>query len=294
MPQKMPPPPVLPGYHADPHIAVFGDTYYIYPTTDGREGWASTSFSCMSSKDLVHWRNHGVILRLGVDVTWTDRNAWAPAIATQNGKYYFYTSAAQNIGVAVADTPHGPFSDPLGEPLVPRGRWPGQTIDPMVFVDDNGSAYLYWGQGNCYVVKLNEDMISFDPEGVRRITPPGYNEGAFVIKRKGTYYLMWSEYDTRDPRYSVAYGTSDSPMGPLTIPENNLILSKSPEEGIYGAGHNSTLKIKDKDEWYIVYHRFFRPEGIKWGDAAGYHREVCIDRMEFNEDGSIKPVIPTP
>jgi beta-xylosidase len=117
--QIMPPPPVLPGYHADPHLAVFGDTYYIYPTTDGSEGWMSTSFSCMSSKDLIHWRNHGVILRLGVDVQWADRRAWAPAIATRNGKYYFYISAAQNIGVAVADTPYGPFTDPLGKPLVP-------------------------------------------------------------------------------------------------------------------------------------------------------------------------------
>ena len=83
-------------------------------------------------------------------------------------------------------------------------------------------------------------------------------------------------------------------MGPLVIPENNLILSKSSDEGIWGTGHNATLKVHDKDEWYIVYHRFFRPEGIKWGDAAGFHREVCLDIMEFNKDGSIKPIIPTP
>ncbi len=279
---EMPPPPVLPGYHADPHIAVFGDTYYLYPTTDGSEGWASTSFSCMSSKDLVHWRNHGVILRLGVDVQWTDRNAWAPAIATKNGKYYFYTSAAQNIGVAVADTPHGPFSDPLGEPLVPRGRWRGQTIDPMVFVDDDGAAYLYWGQGNCYVVKLNDDMISFDPEGVRRITPPGYNEGAFVIKRKGTYYLMWSEYDTRDPRYSVAYGTSDSPMGPFEKAAENPILKG--EGKVQGAGHHSVVQVPGRDVWFIAYHRFAIPDG------SGYKRETCLSPMRFNPDGSIQKV----
>ncbi len=280
--QTMPPPPVLPGYHADPHLAVFGDTYYVYPTTDGSEGWASTSFSCMSSKDLIHWRNHGVILRLGVDIQWADRRAWAPAIATRNGKYYFYISAAQNIGVAVADTPHGPFTDPLGKPLVPAGRWPGQTIDPMVFVDDDDAAYLYWGQGHCYVVKLNEDMISFDPEAVQNITPPGYNEGAFVIKRQGIYYLMWSEYDTRDPRYSVAYGTATSPLGPFQKAENNPILQG--KGLVRGAGHHSVVQVPGKDLWFIAYHRFAIPDG------SGYQRETCISPMRFHPDGSIQEV----
>lgn len=278
----LPPPPVLPGYHADPHIAVFGDRYYIYPTTDGTEGWASTSFSCMSSTDLVHWQNHGVILRLGVDVKWANRNAWAPAIATKNGKYYFYTSSAQNIGVAVSDTPHGPFVDPLGEPLVPKGRWSGQAIDPMVFIDDDGSAYLYWGQGHCWVVKLNDDMISFDPEGVRRITPPGYNEGAFVIKRNGIYYLMWSEFDTRDPRYSVAYGMSDSPMGPFRKAAENPVLKA--KGMVQGAGHHSVVQVPGEDKWFIAYHRFAIPDG------SGYKRETCISPMRFNPDGTIQPV----
>lgn len=279
---RMPPPPVLPGYHADPHIAVFGDTYYIYPTTDGSEGWASTSFSCMSSKDLVHWQNHGVILWLGKDVTWANRNAWAPAIATKNGRYYFYTSSAQNIGVAVADAPYGPFADPLGRPLVEKGKYRGQAIDPMVFVDDDGSAYLYWGQGNCYAVKLNEDMISFEEAQVKRITPPGYNEGAFVIKRKGVYYLMWSEYDTRDPRYSVAYGTSDSPMGPFTKAAENPILKGNGL--VKGAGHHSVVQVPGRDEWFIAYHRFAIPDG------TGYKRETCISPMRFNADGTIQKV----
>ena len=281
-PLSLPPAPILPGYHADPHIAVFGDTYYLYPTTDGSEGWASTSFSCMSSKDLRHWQNHGVILRLGVDVKWADRNAWAPAIATKNGKYYFYISAAQNIGVAVADTPYGPFVDPLSKPLVPKGKWPGQAIDPMVFVDDDGSAYLYWGQGNCYVVKLNDDMVSFDHETVKRITPPGYNEGSFVLKRNGIYYLMWSEFDTRDPRYSVAYGTSNSPMGPFEKAVDNPILKG--QGLVKGAGHHSVVQVPGKDEWYIAYHRFAIPDG------TGYKRETCISPMRFNPDGTIQKV----
>lgn len=281
-PLSLPPAPILPGYHADPHIAVFDDTYYLYPTTDGSEGWASTSFSCMSSKDLRHWQNHGVILRLGVDVKWADRNAWAPAVATKNGKYYIYTSAAQNIGVAAADTPYGPFVDPLRKPLVPKGKWPGQAIDPMVFVDDDGSAYLYWGQGNCYVVKLNDDMVSFDHEAVKRITPPGYNEGSFVLKRNGIYYLMWSEFDTRDPRYSVAYGTSNSPMGPFQKTADNPILKG--QGLVKGAGHHSVVQVPGKDEWYIAYHRFAIPDG------TGYKRETCISPMHFNPDGTIQKV----
>lgn len=278
----LPPAPVLPGYHADPHIAVFGETYYLYPTTDGSEGWASVSFSCMSSKDLRHWQNHGVILWLGVDVKWANRNAWAPAIATKNGKYYFYTSAAQNIGVAVSESPCGPFVDPLGEPLVPKGKYPGQAIDPMVFVDDDGAAYLYWGQGHCHAVRLNDDMISFDPAGVKRITPPGYNEGSFVFKRKGVYYLMWSEFDTRDPRYSVAYGTSDSPMGPFTKAADNPILKG--DGRVKGAGHHSVVQVPGKDEWFIAYHRFAIPDG------TGYKRETCISPMRFNPDGAIRKV----
>ena len=99
-----------------------------------------------------------------------------------------------------------------------------------------------------------------------------FREAIHVFYREGIYYFLWSENDTRSEDYRVRYATSDSPMGPLVIPENNLILSKSSDEGIWGTGHNATLKVHDKDEWYIVYHRFFRPEGIKWGDAAGFHR----------------------
>ena len=287
-PEKLPPACVLPGYHADPHIAVLGDTYYIYPTTDGNEGWATNSFSVMSSKDLLHWQNHGPIIRLGVDTNWVDKNAWAPAIATKNGKYYFYFSAFSNIGVAVSDTPYGPFTDPLDGPLVKRGSYGCQVIDPMVFVDDDGSAYLYFGQGQCNAVKLNDDMISYDPEAVKRVTPldrsgkKTYNEGAFMIKRKGKYYLMWSEFDTRDPRYSVAYAMADSPFGPFVKEDDNPILKA--KGMVKGAGHHSVVQVPGTDKWYIAYHRFAIPDG------TGYKRETCISPMEFNEDGTIKKV----
>ncbi len=273
---------VLPGVFADPHIAVFGKTYYIYPTTDGTEGWKSTYFTCWSSKDLVNWKNEGTILDLPKDIIWAKERAWAPAIAQKNGKYYFYYSANTNIGVAVAGKPVGPFKDPLGKPLVVKGALKGQMIDPMVFVDDDGAAYLYFGQGNCNMVKLNDDMISFDSASMKVIHPQGYNEGPFVFKRNGKYYLMWSEYDTRDPRYSVAYAISDSPLGPFTKAAGNPILKG--RGVVKGAGHHSVVKVPGKDEWYIVYHRFRIPDG------NGYNRETCISPMRFDKDGNILPV----
>jgi beta-xylosidase len=280
---RTPPPPVLPGVNADPHLAVFNHTFYLYPTTDGTEGWLSTSFRAWSSHDLVNWKDEGVILDLPRDLTWADLRAWAPAIATKHGKYYYYFSAAQNVGVAVADSPAGPFKDPLGKPLVANTDFPRmQAIDPMVFVDDDGSAYLYWGQGRCKAVQLNDDMISFDGSDVRDLTPPGYNEAPFVHKRNGTYYLSWSEFDTRDPRYSVACATGDAPLGPFTKAPNNPILRQSGL--VKAAGHHSIVQIPGRDEWVIAYHRFRIPGG------NGYNRETCLSPLRHAADGSILPV----
>ena len=157
-----------------------------------------------------------------------------------------------------------------------------QAIDPMVFVDDDGAAYLYWGQGRCKAVRLNDDMISFDSTKVRDITPPGYNEGPFVHRRKGVYYLSWSEYDTRDPRYSVAYGVSDSPLGPYSKAPKNPILRQKGK--VKGAGHHSIGKVPGRDEWVIAYHRFRIPDG------DGYNRETCLSPLRHDDDGTIKPV----
>jgi beta-xylosidase len=275
-------PPALPGPNADPHIAAFGDTFYLYPTTDGIEGWGAKSFSAWSSKDLKQWKNEGVILDLPRDLTWANRNAWAPAMATKNGKYYFYYSAAQNVGVAVASTPLGPFKDPVGKPLVAKDQFRGQAIDPMVFVDDDGSAYLYWGQGQCHVVKLNADMTSYDPAAVVEFKPEGYNEGPFVLKRQGKYYLMWSEFDTRDPRYSVAYATASSPMGPWVKAAGPPVLRG--RGVVKGAGHHSVAQVPGTDQWVIAYHRFIIPGG------NGYNRETCLSPMRFDAQGNILPV----
>lgn len=296
--------PLVEGYYADPDILYSNKTkkYYLYPTSDGFDGWGGYYFKTFSSENLKDWKDEGVILDLKKDVSWGNRNAWAPCIIEkkikQKYKYYYYFSAAQKIGMAVSDDPAGPFVD-SGKPVVdfkPEGVKGGQEIDPDVFADPKtGKSYLYWGNGYMAVAELNRDMSSVKKNTMKVMTPDAtFREGIYVFYRKGLYYFLWSEDDTRSENYRVRYAISASPLGPLTIPENNLILQKSPEKGIYGTGHNSVLEIPGKDKWYIVYHRFNRPNGIKMGDAAGFHREVCMDRLEFDEDGHIKPVIPTP
>jgi len=294
--------PVLEGYYADPDILYSNKTkkYYIYPTSDGFDGWSGTYFKTFSSDNLKDWKDEGVILDLKKDVTWANRNAWAPCIVEKKikgkYKYFYYFTAAQKIGVAVSDNPTGPFKD-SGKALVaarPEGVKGGQEIDPDVFTDPKtGKSYLYWGNNYMAVAELNDDMISFKGSTKLITVDKTFREGTYIIYRKGTYYFMWSEDDTRSPNYKVRYGTSKSPLGPIEIPENNIVIQGIPDQGIYATGHNSVLQIPNKDEWYITYHRFSYPTGIKMGEAGGYHREVCIDKLEFNPDGTIKQVIPT-
>ncbi len=294
----------LDGYYADPDIIYSHKTgkFYIYPTSDGFDGWSGFYFKTFSSDNLVEWQDEGIILDLHKDVNWADRNAWAPCIIERkvNGKYkyFFYFTAAQKVGVAVADDPTGPFVD-SGKPLIdfkPNGVHGGQEIDPDVFQDPkSGKCYLYWGNGYMAVAELNDDMVSIKKLSVQEIKVDGtFREGTHVLYRKGVYYFLWSEDDTRSPNYRVRYAIAQSPTGPLTIPEDNIVIEKDEKEGIYATGHNSTIQVPGKDEWYIVYHRFTYPEGVDMPNGAGgFHREVCIDRMEFDGQGKIKQVRPT-
>ncbi|WP_293954476.1 MULTISPECIES: family 43 glycosylhydrolase [unclassified Sphingobacterium] len=295
--------PVLDGFYADPDVLYSNKTkkYYIYPTSDGFDGWGGYYFKTFSSPDLSKWKDEGVILDLKKDVAWGPRNAWAPTITEKkikdDYKYYYYFTAAQKIGVAVADLPTGPFKD-SGKPLIdfkPEGVKGGQEIDPAAFNDPrSGKSYLYWGNGYLAVAELNRDMVSIKKKTLKVITPDKtFREGAYVVYRKGRYYFFWSEDDTRSENYRVRYGTASTPDGPITVPENNLVLQKDPAKGIYGTGHNSILQIPGKDEWYIVYHRFNYPKGIDMGDAAGFNREVCMDRLYFDDEGHVIPVVPT-
>ncbi len=302
--------PVLPGFHADPEIlyAEQTQTYYIYSTTDGHPGWGGWYFTVFSSKDLKNWKEEGVMLDVKSDqVPWAKGNAWAPCIEEKKVRggyrYYFYYSAHPNdgnskqIGVAVSDSPTGPFKD-LGHPIVtesPAGG--GQQIDVDVFTDPvSGKSYLYWGNGYMAGAELSKDMLSVKKKTIRVLTPKGgtlqdyaYREAPYVFYRNGLYYFLWSVDDTGSPNYHVAYGTSTSPLGPVRVAEQPVVLIQRPEKHIYGPAHNSVIQLPGTDEWRIVYHRINR-HFLK--NAPGIHREVCIDKLEFNEDGSIRPVEP--
>lgn len=308
--------PILSGFHADPEVLYSNKTkkYYIYSTTDGTPGWGGHDFSVFSSENLVDWKDEGKMLDVkGDQVKWATGNAWAPCIIEKKVgkayKYFFYFSAhnpksnRKEIGVAVSDSPTGPFVD-SGAPIItdadrPKEARGGQAIDVDVFQDPKtGKFYLYWGNGFMAGAELNDDMLSVKKETITHLTPKGGNlqswafrEGAYVFYRKGTYYFMWSVDDTGSPNYHVCYGTAKSPLGPISIDENSyMVIKQKPEDQIYGTAHNSVLQIPGKDEWYIVYHRinknFVHHE-------PGIHREVCIDRMTFDKQGRIIPVTPT-
>ncbi len=306
--------PVISGLYADPEILYAEQTgrYYLYPTTDGEVGWNNHDFRVYSSDDLRTWTDEGVMFDLRTDCSWADSKGWAPCIIERkyvgkrgktSYKYFYYFVAEGKIGVAVADRPTGPFRDALGRPMLterPEGVRGGAVIDPDVFRDpQTGKYYLYWGNGFLAVAELNDDMVSLK-EGTTRILIPRerkrdfhYNEGTYVFYRNGKYYFTWSENDTRSPNYRVRYTVSDSPTELTGGVSRTVLLAKDGSKGIWGTGHHAVIQRPATDDWYIVYHRFARPDAIKLGWDAGYHREICIDRLEFNDDGTLKPVHPT-
>lgn len=274
--------PVFPGWYADPEIHFFAGRYWIYPTCSTVYE-DQLYYEAFSSDDLETWTNEGKILDLR-DVPWsTNRAAWAPTVAEKNGKYYIYFSAGDGagLGVAVADHPAGPFVEPRPEPLVKEYHFGAQPIDAHAYVDEDGQAYLIWGGWrHCVMAKLGEDMISLASEIVE-ITPENYVEGPFMIKRNGTYYLMWSEGSWGDATYNVAYGRAETAWGPF--PREAAIFLPTPEIAS-SAGHHSVLNLPGTDEWVICYHR--RP----FGETARDHRVTCLEPMAFDADGGIIPL----
>jgi beta-xylosidase len=307
--------PMLHGWYADPEAIVYDDRYWIFPTYSDEVGESKpideakltprqrqtinkhylkhSRFDAFSSPDLVNWTKHPNVLTID-DISWGEYALWAPSAIRQNGKYYllFGLNDIQNknelggIGVAVADKPEGPYRDAIGKPLVDEFHNWAQPIDPFVFRDGDGQLYLYYGGWkHCNVAKLRPDMTGFEPfdDGTtfKEVTPENYVEGPFAFRRNGKLYFMWSEGGWTGPDYSVAYAIADSPLGPFK--RMGKILQQDPDVAT-GAGHHSVIPAPGSDTWWIVYHR--RPKG----DDNAHHREVCIDRMEFNPDGTIKPV----
>ncbi|KAH7103782.1 glycoside hydrolase family 43 protein [Auriculariales sp. MPI-PUGE-AT-0066] len=284
--------PIVDGWYADPDTAFYNGTYWIYPTSSYAYD-EQTYLDAFSSTDLVHWTKHDNILTT-TDFSWARRAVWAPAAVERNGKYYLYFAANDiqtddevgGIGVGIADTPEGPYQDAIGQPLIDKYHNGAQPIDQDVFIDDDGQAYIiYGGHGHANIALLNEDMISIgtfsDGTQFKEITPENYVEGSQMFKRNGKYVFMWSEGGWTGPDYAVSYAISDSPLGPFQriakiLAQDSAIAT--------GSGHNGVINVPGTDIWYIVYHR--RP----LGDTDGNHRQVCYDRMYFNDDGTIEPV----
>jgi beta-xylosidase len=295
--------PLFPGWYADPEAVVFGDEYWIFPTYSD-EFRKQLHLDAFSSRDLVQWRKHDRILDTTI-IGWARLALWAPSAVEKDGRYYLFFSANDvqhpasrywdpakfdthfgGIGVAVADAPGGPYRDLLGQPLISTFHHEAQPIDPFVYRDDDGTFLLFYGGwGRCNVGRLNADFTGFEPwddgQLFREITPEGYVEGPFVFRRDGKYYFMWSEGNWTDGSYQVAYGMSDQVTGPYQ--RIGVVLSSDPAIAT-GAGHHSAIRVPGTDEWFMVYHRRPIP------NLSPHHRVTCIDRMEFNEDGTIKPV----
>jgi beta-xylosidase len=284
--------PVFPGWYADPEAAVFNGAYWIYPTFSAKYN-DQTHFDAFSSKDLVTWTKHERVLEKS-NVSWATRAMWAPSVVEHKGKYYFFFGANDiqkdtelgGIGVAVGDSPAGPFKDHLGKPLIDAFHNGAQPIDQFAFHDADGAWYLiYGGWRHCNITRLSDDFTTLVPfsdgSTFKEITPKGYVEGPFMFIKNKKYYFMWSEGGWTGPDYSVAYAIGDSPMGPFE--RIGTVLRQDPAVAT-GAGHHSVIQVPGTDQYYIVYHR--RP----LGDTDANHRVVCIDRMEFDEQGHIKPV----
>lgn len=257
-----------------------------------------------SSRDLIKWEKHSSVIDTSI-IKWAHKAMWAPAIIEKEKKYYLFFSANDlqrpggpywndkdvsshtgGIGIAVADSPAGPYKDYLGKPLVGNFYNDAQPIDQFVFKDVDGKYYLiYGGWRHCNIAQMNSDFTGFIPfdDGIiyKEITPEQYVEGPFMFYRNGKYYFMWSEGNWGGADYSVAYAISDKPTGPFKRIGKIL---KQDEKIASGAGHHSVIQNPLDDKWYILYHR--RPIGVTERDF----RVVCIDRMYFDKDGFIIPI----
>jgi len=287
-------------YTADPAPMVHNGTVYLYTTHDEdktvRNFFTMNDWKCYSSTDMVNWTDHGTILSFK-DFSWSRGDAWAGQCVYRNGKYYFYVPINQKdggnaIGVAVSDSPTGPFKDAIGAPLLVGYGY----IDPTVFIDDNGQAYLYWGNPNLWHVKLNEDMISYNQEsGIikeelknenfgyrsKKIDnrTASYEEGPWLFKRNAKYYML---YPAGGVPEHFAYSTSTSPTGPWIYGDTIMHVIK---EGGAFTNHPGYIEFKGKS--YLFYHNGALPGG------GGFKRSVCIEPFKFNADGSIPLISPT-
>lgn len=269
-------------YTADPAPMVYNDTVFLYTThdEDDAEGFKMQDWLLYTSTDMVNWTDHEVVASLkSFDWVKRDNGAWAEQVVERNGKFYMYCPIHGNgIGVLVSDSPYGPFKDPLGKPLVwQKEHW--DDIDPTVFIDEDGQAYMYWGNPNCYYVKLNEDMISYSGDIVKlKETPEHYQEGPWFYKRNGHYYLAFAS--TCCPE-GIGYAMSDSPTGPWKT--KGYIMR--PTERTRG-NHPGIMDYKGKSYVFGLNYDLLKLET----NTHYERRSVSVAEMHYNEDGTIQEV----
>lgn len=284
-------------FSADPTARVFNGKVYVFPSHDiptpaekpGRKDWfCMADYHVFSSENMTDWTDHGMIVSQN-KVKWVDSTSysmWAPDCIERNGKYYFYFPANKNvadangrkgfgIGVAVAEKPEGPYI-PLPEPI--KGV---NGIDPNVFIDKDGQAYLYWAQGNISVAKLKDNMteLASEPLIIANLPQKGLKEGPFLFERKGIYYLTIPHVENKIERLEYAIG--DNPMGPFKMA--GVVMDESP----MNCWTNHQSFVQYKGQWYLFYHQdAYSPKFDK-------NRSICIDSLFFNTDGTIRKVSPT-
>ncbi len=274
-------------YTADPAAILKNDTLWLYTGHDyagGQKGYKMKDWLVFSTTDLQNWTEHPVPLKI-TDFKWaTSGDAYAGHVAEKNGKYYWYISTnSTGIGVAVSDRPEGPFKDALGKPLLTNDDCFASShywacIDPAIFTDTDGQSWVFWGNGQCYYAKLKDNMVEIDGE-VKQINFEGFEftEAPWVHKRNGKYYLT---YATGFPE-KIAYAMADTIEGPYVY---KGILNEI--AGNSNTNHQAIVDFKGKS--YFIYHN----GGIQT-DGGSYSRSVCIDKLEYNRDGTIKPIIMT-
>jgi hypothetical protein len=285
-------------FTADPAPLVVGDTLYVYTGHDqasGKEMFTMREWLVYSTKDMKTWTDHGPIMNVK-DFKWAKSDAWAAQAIEKNGKFYFYAAVAHDdthpgmaIAVAVSDKPTGPFVDARGSALItnqmtPKGTHTWEDIDPTVFTDGDGTSWLAWGNVNCYIVKLKPNMIDIDGP-IREITPPHFVEGPWLHKRGELYYLTYASMDSKTQTSEhISYSTAPSINGPWTY--RGLLTGPAKNSFTIHAGIANFKK-----DWYLFLHNAALAIGDVEG-AAG-RRAVTVEHLEYNQDGTMKPVVQT-
>jgi hypothetical protein len=281
-------------FTADPAPMVYNDTVYLYTGHDeakGNEMFTMRDWRCFSSKDMKTWKAHGPIMRV-TDFKWAIHDAWASQCVERNGKFYFYaavqhdrTHSGKAIGVAVSDSPTGPFVDARGSALVtddmttpsPNG-W--DDIDPTVFIDDDGTAWLAWGNASCYLAKLKTNMTEFEGP-IQKIHVPNYTEGPWLHKRGNLYYLTYAAFAHQEMWEKICYATATNLTGPWTY--RGIITDQAKDSYTIHPGI-----VEYHGQSYFFYHN--ATLALNGEKGAIGRRSVCLEYMYYNPDGSIQPI----